>query len=133
MKKLKNLFIVLIVSGLLSAISIDAAYMFKSYLGVSLKAFNAYTSIGTEYKIDGSKGQEYYNTGNINECTGNENKITVKIVCIGQNIPVKTLGSMQTAKWNDNAAKICSRYNLEIKNNVTSPCKSTHSGIWTHN
>ena len=65
--------------------------------------------------------------------TGNENKITVKIVCIGQNISTKTLGSMQTAKWNDNAAKICSRYNLEIKNNVTSSCKSTHSGIWTHN
>lgn len=42
---------------LFSAISIDAASMFKSYLSVSLKVFNSYTSIGTEYKIDGSKGK----------------------------------------------------------------------------
>ena len=133
MLRIRNLFIVLIISGVLAAISIDAASMYKTYIGVSINALKVYTSIGTEYKIDGSKSQEYYNGGNINNCTGNENKIIVKLVCVGQTIDEKSIEASKTAKWTEKPAKICSRYNLQIKNSVLSACKSTHSGIWTHN
>lgn len=132
MKKFKKLFSVLLVTGILSFASTYAS-MVIGYVGIQLSVYNGYVNFGTEYKIDRTVGQSYYNAGNLNNCTGNENNIMVKISCVGQSIDTETLTAGEIKDWNTNAAKICTRYNLQVKNKVFSPCKSTHSGVWTHN
>lgn len=135
MNKFKKLFIALMITGFLSAISTYATEnSYVNYL-VRLKVYSVYDTLGTEYKLDSSLGQKYYNSTNVNDCTTNENKIKVHINCIGQSqeLSAEVLSKGGTANWNNNASKICSRYNVEVKNNVFSPCNSTHSGTWTHN
>lgn len=132
MKKVKVLLVLLVITGVLSFISIYAGAS-VGYLNKTLSAYKSYVHFGTEYKIDRTVGQSYYNSGNVNNCTGNQNQINAKIVCVGQSISTKTLSQGQTGYWTENGAKICTRYNLQVRNNVYSPCQSTHSGVWTHN
>lgn len=133
MNKFKKLFIALAVVGLLSVGSAYAS-SYVRYL-VQLKVYSIYDSLGTEYKLDSNLGQTYYNSTNVNDCTNNPNNIKVHLNCIGQSkkLSEQVLSEEQTATWNNDAAKECSRYNIEVKNNVFSPCHSTHGGIWTHN
>ncbi|NLC48445.1 MAG: hypothetical protein GX758_03700 [Tenericutes bacterium] len=122
----------LLVTGILSFASTSASAVI-GYVGIQLSVYNGYVNFCTEYKLDRTVGQSYYSSGNINSCTGNENEIMVKISCVGQSIETKTLSKGNTKNWTTEAAKICTRYNLQVKNNVLSPCTSTHSGVWTHN
>lgn len=133
MNKFKKLFIALAIVGLLSVGSAYAS-SYVNYL-VQLRVYSLYDTLGTEYKLDSSLGQTYYNSTNVNDCTNNQNKIKAHLNCIGQtqNLSEQVLSQGQTATWNSSAAKICSRYNIEVKNNTFSPCHSTHSGTWTHN
>lgn len=133
MKKIKVMVLILIVSGLFSYISIFAESNSIAYLGKTLSVYKSYVDFGTQYKLDRTVGQSYYNGGNLNNCTENENDIMVKISCVGQSINTQTISADSTKSWNTTEAKICTRYNLQVRNNVFTPCQSTHSGIWYHN
>lgn len=123
------------VTGLLSAVSTYAADKMSVKYLVRLNVYSVYDTLGTKYKLDPTKGQEYYNSTNVNDCTTNQNRIKVHINCVGQrkNLDAIELFQGGVATWDNEAAKICSRYNVEVKNGVLSPCNSTHSGTWTHN
>ena len=135
MNKYKLLFVPLLISGILSYGVIYADTMNKNYVGIEINAYKTYTNIGTELKIDRTIGQSYYNAGNINTCTGKENGIVAKLLLITQNAGELTIPSgNMTKSWPDtDGVKDGTRYNLSIKNNTFSPCKSSHSGTWYHN
>lgn len=135
MNKYKLLFVSLLISGILSYGVIYADTMNKNYVGIEINAYKTYTNIGTELKIDRTIGQSYYNAGNINTCTGKENGIVAKLLLITQNAGELTIPSgNMTKSWPDtDGVKDGTRYNLSIKNNTFSPCKSSHSGTWYHN
>lgn len=135
MNKYKLLFGSLLICGILSYGVIYADTMNKNYVGIEINAYKTYTNIATELKIDRTVGQSYYNAGNINTCTGNENGIVAKLLLITQNVGELTISSGNTTKsWpNTDGVKDGTRYNLKIKNNTFSPCKSSHSGTWYHN
>ena len=135
MNKYKLLFVSLLISGILSYGVIYADTMNKNYVGIEINTYKTYTNIGTELKIDRTIGQSYYNAGNINTCTGKENGIVAKLLLITQNAGELTIPSgNMTKSWPDtDGVKDGTRYNLSIKNNTFSPCKSSHSGTWYHN
>lgn len=134
MNKYKFMFCGLLLTGFLSCFALEE-YMSNNYVGIKINAYKTYTDVATELKIDREVGQSYYSAGNINTCTGNENGIVAKLLLITQNAGELTIPSgNMTKSWPDtDGVKDGTRYNLSIKNNTFSPCKSSHSGTWYHN
>lgn len=135
MKKFRNLFAVLIVAGALSAVGTyalgETSYTYSNQTLKILKGSTNFTP--AQIKIDRTVGQSYYNKTNINSCTKNENTISIDLICVGQDSPEKKIASKKTATWNNEEAKICTRYSVKANNAVLSPCTSTHTGTWYHN
>lgn len=107
-----------------------------TYTSKTLKIFNGWTNFTpAEYKIDRTAGQSYYNSSNINNCTDNQNRIIVDTLCVNseEDSPEKEIYYHKTGVWDNEEAKICTGYQVKVKNGVFSPCTSMHTGIWTHN
>lgn len=137
MKKIRILLVMLIVTFALSVTAMYAGSLdpFTGYTGIELKARNGWTFVEAKYKLDGSKEQSYYNAGNINQCTSNENGVDVKLYYIPKyTSTIEIPKANKTVTWNnDETTLVAHSYTPYIKNHTYSFCKSVHSGIWYHN
>ncbi len=137
MKKIKILLIMLIITFAISATAMyaDALDHFTGYTGVELGIGKVWTIVEAKYKLDGSKKQAYYNAGNINQCTSNENGVDVKLYYIPKyTSTIKIPNANKTVTWNNDETTLIARaYTPYIRNHTSSLCKGVHSGIWYHN
>ena len=133
MNKYKLLFGTLLISGILSSGVIYADTKSKNYVGIELKAYNVYKQIA-QISRSNNLGQSYYNAGNINSCTGNENGIVAKLNTITLTADELEITTGNTTKDFEGAyVSSANTYTLYLKNYTWSVCKSSHSGTWYHN
>ena len=135
MKYIKLILVAIVFTFFLAITFANADGAYKSYVGISLPALKGDVQRGPLNKLETSI-QHYLNTGNINACTGNENGVQVRVSYEGQSGAVYSswltiANAGQSGAWANTSITTTIRpYNIHIKNNTTSPCKSTHSGMW---
>lgn len=137
MKKIKVLLIMLVVTFALSATAMyaDGLDPFVGYVGIELGIGKGWTIVEAKYKLDGSKKQSYYNAGNINQCTANENGVDVKLYYIAKyTSTIEIPNANKTVTWNNDETTLIARaYTPYIRNHTLAFCKGNHSGTWYHN
>lgn len=137
MKKIKILLIMLVVTFALSATAMyaDGLDPFVGYVGIELGIGKGWTIVEAKYKLDGSKKQSYYNAGNINQCTANENGVDVKLYYIAKyTSTIEIPNANKTVTWNNDETTLIARaYTPYIRNHTLAFCKGNHSGTWYHN
>lgn len=137
MKKIKVLLIMLVITFALSATAMyaDGLDPFVGYVGIELGIGKGWTIVEAKYKLDGSKKQSYYNAGNINQCTANENGVDVKLYYIAKyTSTIEIPNANKTVTWNNDETTLIARaYTPYIRNHTLAFCKGNHSGTWYHN
>lgn len=133
MKSLKVTLPLAIFTFLLSSLGVGAIQGQQAYV-VELAALKKDTLIGTQTKTTVG-GQEYHNYSSLNACTGNGNQIGAKVYSDKNGYSdYMDLDSGYSACWADfDKTSSTGAYVLYIKNNVFSPCKVYHNGIWYYN
>lgn len=127
----------LVVTFALSATAMyaDGLDPFVGYVGIELGIGKGWTIVEAKYKLDGSKKQSYYNAGNINQCTANENGVDVKLYYIAKyTSTIEIPNANKTVTWNNDETTLIARaYTPYIRNHTLAFCKGNHSGTWYHN
>lgn len=132
MKYLKITLLAFAVTLILSTISIDAYGNSHGYNGVDLPALQGKVKRGPQTKTENNY-QYYENTGTINKCTGNENGVRVRVYseANGYSSYITLSNKGNSGTWGNNSKTTAiGAYDLNLKNNTSSPCGATHSGIW---
>ncbi len=131
MKYLKISIAAFMVAFICAAVGIKA-YAYHGYTGISLPILKGTTTKGPQTKTQ--TGLQYYeNTGTINQCTGNENgvQVAVQSEAGGTSAWLVLASAGQTGSWaNNSKSTVIRSYNIKMKNNTSSPCTASHSGIW---